>query len=335
MIQAVWQSGKAQAVLEEHAERRAGIGVRRASGARLISPRGPIPIIEDRRENPLSEPALPGIEAVYEVNERGWQQLQGSSTMLPGAALSLLVLINGKLSLAQIATHLKDLPEEKLRKMAFYLEQKGFIQPVKTGEPAKAGAFDVIDFFAGQSSAPKAGGAESDEDAARRLREEAKSFTAMLQLRGYAVRIARQVGETVRPASGDAYSVLYVDDTPTLTSAVCKFLELEGFVPHRAANREQVVAELRRAPPPDLILLDVDLPDISGFDILLRVRGHPALKHMPIIMVTGKTTREDVMRALVAGANGYITKPFEMDALMNAIKAVLGLGLPDKESGGA
>jgi DNA-binding response OmpR family regulator len=69
------------------------------------------------------------------------------------------------------------------------------------------------------------------------------------------------------------------------------------------------------------------MPNISGFDILQRVRSHPMLKHIPIIMITGKATREDVMRALAAGANGYITKPFEFDALMNSIKAVLGLGL--------
>jgi two-component system, OmpR family, response regulator len=81
----------------------------------------------------------------------------------------------------------------------------------------------------------------------------------------------------------------------------------------------------------------VMLPDISGFDILQRVRGHPALRHVPIIMITGKATREDVMRALAAGANGYITKPFEFDVLTAAIKAVLGLGIepPPAEAAGA
>jgi DNA-binding response OmpR family regulator len=102
---------------------------------------------------------------------------------------------------------------------------------------------------------------------------------------------------------------------------------MEGYVPRRAANRAEVVAELRKVPSPDLIILDVGLPDISGFDVLERVRGHPMLKQIPIIMVTGKATREDVMRALAAGANGYITKPFEFDSLMSSIRAVLGLDL--------
>lgn len=275
----------------------------------------------------MNEPASPSIETIYEVNDKGWQQLQGSSTMLPSAALRFLVLVNGKLSLGQIATHLKDVPEARLGKMALDLEQKGFIQPVKLGEPAKAAAFDVIDFFSGRSIDSKAGGPQTDQDQARKLEAEAQSFTALLKSQGYAVRIARQVGETAKPASGSAYAVLFVDDTPTLSSAVCKFLELEGFVPRRAGNRDEIAAELRKVPSPDLILLDVVLPDISGFDILQRVRSHPMLKHIPIIMITGKATREDVMRALAAGANGYITKPFEFDALMNSIKAVLGLGL--------
>jgi two-component system OmpR family response regulator len=149
-------------------------------------------------------------------------------------------------------------------------------------------------------------------------------------LQGYAVRIARQVGETVKPASGGAYSVLVVEDAPALMSAVCMFLELEGFAPHRASNRAEVLAELRKAPSPDLILLDVGLPDISGFDILASVRSHPTLKHIPIIMVTGSATREDVMRGLAAGANGYITKPFEFEPLMGSIKAVLGLAVNPK-----
>jgi DNA-binding response OmpR family regulator len=76
---------------------------------------------------------------------------------------------------------------------------------------------------------------------------------------------------------------------------------------------------------PDLILLDVMLPGESGFDILRRLRAHPVLKQIPIIMVTAVSAREDVMRALAADANGYITKPFKFDVLMKSIKAVLGI----------
>jgi PleD family two-component response regulator len=238
-----------------------------------------------------------------------------------------LVLVNGKLSLQQIATQLKDVPEEKLRKLALNLEQKGYIQHLKVGGPAKEAAFDVIDFFSGRSVDSAANGAQIDQDHTRKLEAGAQSFTSVLKSQGYAVRIARQVGETIKPTSGNAYSVLYIDDAQTLMTAVCAFLEMEGFLPRRAANRLEVVAELRKVPSPDLILLDVELPDINGFNILGSLRSHPELKHIPVIMITGRATREDVMRAPAAGANGYITKLLEFDSLLAAIKAVLDIGL--------
>jgi CheY-like chemotaxis protein len=195
---------------------------------------------------------------------------------------------------------------------------------VKFGEPGDAPDLNVIDFFSDQPSDSTATSEPGNQDLAREL-QEAQNFAAMLKQQGYAVRIARQENETAKPASGAAYSVLVVEDNPTLSGVVRKALELEGFVARVAANRDEVVAELRKVPSPDLILLDVGLPDVSGLDILKRVRSHPMLKQIPIIMVTALTTREDVIRALAADANGYITKPFEFDALMKSIKAVLGL----------
>jgi two-component system, OmpR family, response regulator len=67
------------------------------------------------------------------------------------------------------------------------------------------------------------------------------------------------------------------------------------------------------------------LPDADGFDILLRVRQHPVLKDVPVIMLTGKATREAVLKGIAAGADGYITKPFEPHALLRAVRTVLGL----------
>jgi two-component system OmpR family response regulator len=73
------------------------------------------------------------------------------------------------------------------------------------------------------------------------------------------------------------------------------------------------------------VLLDVRLPDANGFDILLRMKQHPALKSIPVIMLTGEATRESVMRGLAGGADGYVTKPFELAILLNAVRSVLGL----------
>ena len=102
-------------------------------------------------------------------------------------------------------------------------------------------------------------------------------------------------------------------------------LTSEGFLPRIAGNREQIIAALRQLPSPDVILLDVMLPDANGFEILAKVRAHPALKAIPVIMLTGKAKREDVMRGLAGGADGYITKPFDPEILIRGVRAVLGL----------
>ena len=70
------------------------------------------------------------------------------------------------------------------------------------------------------------------------------------------------------------------------------------------------------------------LPDANGFDILAKFRLHPVLKSMPVIMLTAEASREAVLKGLRGGANGYVTKPFEADMLINAVKTVLGLSAP-------
>jgi len=119
--------------------------------------------------------------------------------------------------------------------------------------------------------------------------------------------------------------VLVVEDDPELQRALKFLLTMEKFVPRVASTRDEVLAALRTPPLPDMALLDVILPDTNGFDILARMRQHPQLKSIPVIMLTAQAQREDVMRGLAGGADGYITKPFDRDVLLTGIRAVLGL----------
>ena len=66
------------------------------------------------------------------------------------------------------------------------------------------------------------------------------------------------------------------------------------------------------------------LPDTNGFDVLNRIRQHPALKNLPVMMLTALGERKDVTRGLMLGANGYITKPVLPSALLEAIETVVG-----------
>ena len=90
-------------------------------------------------------------------------------------------------------------------------------------------------------------------------------------------------------------------------------LAFERFDARIASNRTEIVRELRHTPPPDLVLLDVGLPDVDGFDVLLKMRQHPVLKTVPIVMLTALATREAVLKGLAGGADGYVTKPVDAD----------------------
>ena len=116
-----------------------------------------------------------------------------------------------------------------------------------------------------------------------------------------------------------------VEDDPDMSELVSRLLIAAGFEIEIAANRGEVLAGLRKQPLPDVILLDVMLPDANGFEILQRLKAHPALKGVPVIMLTADAARESVMRGIAGGADGYVTKPFERAMLLEGVKAVLGI----------
>lgn len=254
---------------------------------------------------------------VFEPSDAGREELKGGSTALPTAAIELLVLFDGKLSLGEVAGKVPGVTYADARAMAQQLAAGGLLELAR---PELEVNIDFSYFF-GASSA-----AAPTETSVQSASAEADNGVAALSLDGYYVSIARRAAEKHLPAVGTAYTVLAVEDDTELQRALKFLLTSEGFLPRIAGNREQIIAALRQLPSPDAILLDVILPDANGFDILARVRAHPALKSIPVIMLTGKATREDVMRGLAGGADGYITKPFDPEILIRGVRAVLGAG---------
>jgi len=163
------------------------------------------------------------------------------------------------------------------------------------------------------------------ENAPAEIRDEAEKGMLSLDRSGYYIGVAQRAAAKKAPNSGSKYSVLLIEDNLQFSTAVRMLLKLEGYEPRVAGNRDEIVAALRVSPLPDVILLDVNLPGTDGFDILARVRQHPALREIPVIMLTAQTSRRDVLRGLAGGANGYITKPFDHEGLVKSLRAVLGL----------
>lgn len=255
---------------------------------------------------------------VFSITEPGNIELKASGTELSATELQVLVLVDGFSTVAQVAQRVPGISREDVDLALLKLCADRLI--VSMAEPeadATASGFSTISVPAGFFSSLSV-----DSSA------EADGGLSILKRKGYFVRIARRPTEGRDRTEGWQPTILTVDDDVDIQKLIGTYLKFEGFMTRAALKRDDILNSLRRQPTPDLILLDVNLGDANGFDILARMRMHPVLKSMPVIMLTAQATREAVLKGLQAGADGYITKPFEMDSVAAAVKAVLGLSRP-------
>ena len=243
----------------------------------------------------------------YMLTDKGQKELRDNATTLSPTQIELLVRIDGTLTFTQLKAGMPAIPLDAFTATFNELLDQRLL------------AVAEVDSFAAQFQVPVNKLALSGAEA------EADSGALSLRRSGYYVGIARKRGPARTLAPGEVRTAIVVEDEPMLAKFIQSYLSLEGFQVRLAGNRAEVIAEFRKSPVPDLILLDVMLPDTDGFDILIRLRQHPALKNVSVIMLTGKATREAVIKGLAGGADGYITKPFEADALMRAVRTVIGL----------
>ncbi len=116
--------------------------------------------------------------------------------------------------------------------------------------------------------------------------------------------------------------VLIVDDEEDLLDLLAYNLEVSGFQVERAATGRRAV-ELASERPPDLVLLDVMLPDLQGFEVLRILRGREQTRAVPVILLTAKGEEPDVLVGFELGADDYVVKPFSPRELLARVRAVL------------
>lgn len=146
---------------------------------------------------------------------------------------------------------------------------------------------------------------------------------AALKDQGFYARIVSARSSGGKPLPKNA-TVLVVEDDPGTSMVIVKALKTYGYLPRVAHDRAGIIAALAQPPLPDLILLDVMLPDINGFDVLNRIRRHAAVQSVPVIMLTSLSETTDIARGLSLGADAYLTKPVLPSTLLDAVQAVLG-----------
>lgn len=115
------------------------------------------------------------------------------------------------------------------------------------------------------------------------------------------------------------YKILIVDDEPDLLYSMKSRLEFEGFSVSTASEGEEAVTKATNDDP-DLILLDVMMPKLNGFQVCRELRSKPGTKDTPIIIVSAKSQPSDAFWGLEVGASSYLVKPVDPDELIALVK---------------
>ena len=125
-----------------------------------------------------------------------------------------------------------------------------------------------------------------------------------------------------QPPKGRTATILVVEDDPDSAELMAQILEIEGYRVEKAPSGLQAL-DKAGSPAIDLILLDVMLPGVDGFEVCHRLRQEPATAKKPIVLVSAKGRREDIETGLRVGANEYMTKPLSRVGLLATVKKLL------------
>jgi len=119
--------------------------------------------------------------------------------------------------------------------------------------------------------------------------------------------------------------VQIVEDDPDQLALADLRVSMAGYSVRVAASAEALTRSFTSEGPPDLLLLDVQLPDGDGFDILAKLREHRRYRDLPVVMLTVRADADDIGKGLRLGADGYVTKPYSRNLLVVVIERVLKL----------
>jgi PleD family two-component response regulator len=135
--------------------------------------------------------------------------------------------------------------------------------------------------------------------------------------------ITRDIPEKHKEEAVPAFRAMIVDDDPTILAMLKAILEREQFSLHEAADGQQASDLIDTIEPPNIILLDIMLPYVDGLELVKKIRKTERWADIPIIMLTGKSSEDIIVSLLKAGANDYVTKPFNIRELVTRIKKLM------------
>jgi CheY-like chemotaxis protein len=260
---------------------------------------------------------IPGF--VYSITDKGHELLIRSGAELPQIEQELLIRIDGRTTSEQLILDVAHAGEIAIERTLDRLTKRGLIEKSNLRVPDD----NSLDFTASFEKPARKTSLSPAKKAGLRL--EAVRGASQLAQNGYYISITRQASTNRPPRNGEKHSLLIIEDDPMTAKLLNLLFAGEGFEVATAGNRKEILSALSQKPLPDAVLLDVALPDVNGFDLLAKMRAHPALRNMPVVMLTAAASRDDVLQGLLNGADGYITKPFDIERVVGAVCDVLGI----------
>ena len=254
-------------------------------------------------------------KTAYRITAKGAAEIAAKPGLLKPGMKGLLAAV-GKQATAEALKTLFPRAGDITAALAA-LAADGYIETLRAaaGKP-QAKIDDLEDFLSERPKEPtlqQRQQAEGTLSGARRLKA------------GYQISILNRPGKPIAPRSGgNKHVVLVIDSHEAEALAAARGLMQGGFEIRGAGNKAEIVAALGKSPP-DLIIMDVELADAVGLDVLGKLHEHPQFKDTPIIVVTARAERDDIVAALAYGASGYLNKPVKPETLLRHARDALGL----------
>jgi DNA-binding response OmpR family regulator len=138
------------------------------------------------------------------------------------------------------------------------------------------------------------------------------------------------VTDLTLPEVKSVYSALVIEDNEEISYLIRHLLEREGFAVHTVANGRDAAKFISESPPTDVIITDLMLPYVDGFELISQVRESSRWRSVPVIVLSGKVTERDIVRAFDLGANDYLAKPYKPMEFLARVKRLANAGRGDR-----
>ncbi|TCV86407.1 response regulator transcription factor [Sulfurirhabdus autotrophica] len=245
-------------------------------------------------------------EYIYSKTGKGLRAINTGTSEIPSVAASVLAQVDGKSSAIEVHMRCPELSSEQVKQAFDWLLHAGY---------AKALASELQTIHAPASNAGVV-----MLDPVEGLQEWAKAQRMTKDLANVGYCSSGSAGQS-KPINA---SILIVEDDPQLAQLEIALLRREGYKLSHVSSGELALEKLETGALPDVVILDIVLPGIDGFETLRTLRAKARTANLRVVMVTSRVSDEDVMEGLISGADGYIFKPFRPEKLTNNLLEVLG-----------